>query len=81
MVPPDSTPKKLGLFWESRSSDVQRLEEELMTTRLKEMEATMELKELKLKVIIKFLLIFLSGIITSKSNFIYIGYFICLNYS
>lgn len=48
--PPDSTPKKLGLFWENRSGDIQRLEEELMTTRLKEMEATMELKELKLKV-------------------------------
>ncbi|XP_024082272.1 ecotropic viral integration site 5 ortholog isoform X3 [Cimex lectularius] len=47
---PDSTPKKLGLFWESRSGDVQRLEEELMSTRLKEMEAVMELKEVRLKV-------------------------------
>ncbi|KAL1116980.1 hypothetical protein AAG570_004308 [Ranatra chinensis] len=47
---PDSTPKKLGLFWDNRSADTQHLEGELMTTRLKEMEAIMELKELKLKV-------------------------------
>ncbi|XP_075228450.1 ecotropic viral integration site 5 isoform X2 [Lycorma delicatula] len=49
---PDSTPKKLvgNLFWESRSNETQRLEEELMTTRLKEMEAITELKELRLKV-------------------------------
>ncbi|XP_049809443.1 ecotropic viral integration site 5 ortholog isoform X1 [Schistocerca nitens] len=47
--PPDSTPKKL-LFWESRGNETQRLEEDLMTTRLREMEALTELKELRLKV-------------------------------
>lgn len=48
---PDSTPKKIGnLFWESRSHEMQRLEEELMTTRVKEIEAITELKELRLKV-------------------------------
>uniref|UniRef100_A0A146KNV6 TBC1 domain family member CG11727 n=1 Tax=Lygus hesperus TaxID=30085 RepID=A0A146KNV6_LYGHE len=47
---PESTPKKLvgGLF--RGSGEVQRLEEELMASRLKEMEAVMELKEAKLKV-------------------------------
>ncbi|XP_055711069.1 ecotropic viral integration site 5 ortholog isoform X2 [Phlebotomus papatasi] len=47
----DSTSKKL-LFWEaSRSSnEVQKLEEELMTTRIREMETLTELKELRLKV-------------------------------
>lgn len=46
---PDSTPKKL-LFWESRNNETQRLEEELMTTRIREMETLTELKELRLKV-------------------------------
>lgn len=46
----DSTPKKL-LFWESsRNNEVQKLEEELMTTRIREMETLTELKELRLKV-------------------------------
>ncbi|KAK9499395.1 hypothetical protein O3M35_002439 [Rhynocoris fuscipes] len=47
---PDSTPKKLGLFWDSKSGDIQRLEDEVKTSKLKELEALMELKELKLKV-------------------------------
>ncbi|XP_012259144.2 ecotropic viral integration site 5 ortholog isoform X3 [Athalia rosae] len=45
----DSTPKKL-LFWENRGHETQRLEEELMTTRIREMEALTEVKELRLKV-------------------------------
>ncbi|CAB3384385.1 Hypothetical predicted protein [Cloeon dipterum] len=45
---PDSTPKKL-LFWENRGSDMQKVEEELMTTRIREMETLAELKELRLK--------------------------------
>jgi hypothetical protein len=45
---PDSTPKKL-LFWENRGGEVQRLEEELMTTRIREMETLTELKELRLR--------------------------------
>lgn len=46
----DSTPKKL-LFWDtSKSNEVQKLEEELMTTRIREMETLTELKELRLKV-------------------------------
>ncbi|XP_052131622.1 ecotropic viral integration site 5 ortholog isoform X3 [Frankliniella occidentalis] len=47
--PPDSTPKKL-LFWDNRSADTQRLEEELMTTRIREMDTLTEVKELRLKV-------------------------------
>ncbi|XP_023319079.1 ecotropic viral integration site 5 ortholog isoform X2 [Trichogramma pretiosum] len=47
--PADSTPKKL-LFWESRGQEVQKLEEDLMTTRFHEMEALTEAKELRLKV-------------------------------
>ncbi|KAJ8876366.1 hypothetical protein PR048_020811 [Dryococelus australis] len=47
--PPDSTPKKL-LFWESRGNETQRLEEDLMTTRIREMETLTEVKELRLKV-------------------------------
>jgi len=47
--PPDSTPKKL-LFWDNRSTDTQRLEEELMTTRIREMDTLTEVKELRLKV-------------------------------
>lgn len=47
--PPDSTPKKL-LFWENRGNETQRFEEELMTTRIREMEVLTELKELRLKV-------------------------------
>lgn len=46
----DLTPKKL-LFWDtSKSHEVQKLEEELMTTRIREMETLTELKELRLKV-------------------------------
>ncbi|XP_059619313.1 ecotropic viral integration site 5 ortholog isoform X3 [Phlebotomus argentipes] len=47
----DSTSKKL-LFWDSSrsSNEVQKLEEELMTTRIREMETLTELKELRLKV-------------------------------
>lgn len=52
--PPDSTPKKLlGGLWEAtsgKSQDHQKLEEELMTTRIREMETLTELKELRLKV-------------------------------
>ncbi|XP_031343186.1 ecotropic viral integration site 5 ortholog isoform X1 [Photinus pyralis] len=44
-----STPKKL-LFWENRHNETQRVEEELMTTRLREMETLTEVKELRLKV-------------------------------
>ncbi|KAK9877848.1 hypothetical protein WA026_020080 [Henosepilachna vigintioctopunctata] len=44
-----STPKKL-LFWENRHNETQKLEDELMTTRLREMETLTELKELRLKV-------------------------------
>uniref|UniRef100_A0A1B6C0N9 Rab-GAP TBC domain-containing protein n=2 Tax=Clastoptera arizonana TaxID=38151 RepID=A0A1B6C0N9_9HEMI len=49
---PDSTPKKIGnmLGWENKSHDMQRLQEELMTTRVKEIEAVTELKELRLRV-------------------------------
>lgn len=47
--PSDSTPKKL-LFWDNRSTDTQRLEEELMTTRIREMDTLTELKEHRLKV-------------------------------
>jgi ecotropic viral integration site 5 protein len=48
---PDSTPKKL-LFWESSKSTehMQKLEEDLMTTRIREMETLTDLKELRLKV-------------------------------
>ncbi|XP_062535127.1 ecotropic viral integration site 5 ortholog isoform X2 [Armigeres subalbatus] len=46
----ESGAKKL-LFWESsRTQDIQKLEEELMTTRIREMETLTELKELRLKV-------------------------------
>ncbi|XP_019697545.1 ecotropic viral integration site 5 ortholog isoform X1 [Harpegnathos saltator] len=45
----DSTPKKL-IFWENRSYDVQKLEEDIMTSRMREMEALAEVKELRLKV-------------------------------
>uniref|UniRef100_A0A1Q3EZ55 Putative ypt/rab gtpase activating protein n=1 Tax=Culex tarsalis TaxID=7177 RepID=A0A1Q3EZ55_CULTA len=46
----ESGAKKL-LFWESsRTADIQKLEEELMTTRIREMETLTELKELRLKV-------------------------------
>ncbi|XP_022832274.1 ecotropic viral integration site 5 ortholog isoform X6 [Spodoptera litura] len=45
-----ATPKKLLRAWEGRSGDVQKLEEELMTTRIREVEALTELKELRLKV-------------------------------
>lgn len=46
---PDSTPKKI-LFWENRPNETQRLEEELMNSRIREMEALTELRELRLKV-------------------------------
>lgn len=49
----DSTPKKLltNLFDSSKTSEhTQKLEEELMTTRIREMETLTELKELRLKV-------------------------------
>lgn len=56
-APSDSTPKKLlGGLWEatsgvsSKSHEQQKLEEELMTTRIREMETLTELKELRLKV-------------------------------
>lgn len=45
----DSTPKKL-IFWENRSYDVQKLEEDIMSSRMREMEALAEVKELRLKV-------------------------------
>ncbi|KAG7313303.1 hypothetical protein JYU34_000413 [Plutella xylostella] len=45
-----ATPKKLLRAWESRSGDVQKLDEELMSTRIREVEALTELKELRLKV-------------------------------
>ncbi|XP_036318855.1 ecotropic viral integration site 5 ortholog isoform X1 [Rhagoletis pomonella] len=51
--PVDSTPKKLltNFFDTSKSNEhTQRLEEELMTTRIREMETLTELKELRLKV-------------------------------
>ncbi|KAL9882254.1 ecotropic viral integration site 5 isoform 5-T7 [Glossina fuscipes fuscipes] len=51
--PVDSTPKKLltNLFDSSKSNEhAQKLEEELMTTRIREMETLTELKELRLKV-------------------------------
>lgn len=49
----DSTPKKLltNLFDSSKTNEhTQKLEEELMTTRIREMETLTELKELRLKV-------------------------------
>ncbi|KAH8394098.1 hypothetical protein KR215_005526 [Drosophila sulfurigaster] len=49
----DSTPKKLltNFFDNSKSTEhTQKLEEELMTTRIREMETLTELKELRLKV-------------------------------
>lgn len=47
----ESTPKKI-LFWETsgKSNETQKLEEELMSTRIREMETLTELKELRLKV-------------------------------
>jgi len=49
-VPP-STPKKLlGSLLEGGKSEAARLEEELMTSRLKEVECMSELKEIRLKV-------------------------------
>ncbi|KAG8037454.1 hypothetical protein G9C98_005664 [Cotesia typhae] len=45
----DSTPKKL-LFWENRGHEIQKLEEDLMSSRLREMEVLTEVKELRLKV-------------------------------
>lgn len=47
---PESTPKKIGNLLNWNNTEYQRLEEELMTTRLREMEALTELKELRLKV-------------------------------
>ena len=51
--PVDSTPKKLltNFFDNSKANEhTQKLEEELMTTRIREMETLTELKELRLKV-------------------------------
>jgi ecotropic viral integration site 5 protein len=52
--PPESTPKKLlsGLWDQAsgKSAEQQKLEEELMTTRIREIETLTELKELRLKV-------------------------------
>ena len=49
--PVPSTPKKLlGSLLESGKSELTKMEEELMSTRLKEVEAMGELKELRLKV-------------------------------
>ncbi|XP_011505248.1 PREDICTED: ecotropic viral integration site 5 ortholog isoform X2 [Ceratosolen solmsi marchali] len=45
----ESTPKKL-LFWEDRGCEVQKLQEDLMTTRIREINATVEVKSLRLKV-------------------------------
>lgn len=45
---PLSTPKKL--LFGNRNNDIQKLEEELMTTRIREMETLTEVKELRLKV-------------------------------
>uniref|UniRef100_A0A336MBU4 CSON014841 protein n=2 Tax=Culicoides sonorensis TaxID=179676 RepID=A0A336MBU4_CULSO len=50
---PDSTPKKLLGGWlgeAGKTQEQQKLEEELMTTRIREMETLTELKELRLKV-------------------------------
>lgn len=49
---PDSTPKKIGNLLNWNNAETQRLEEELMTTKLREMETLAELKELRLKVLI-----------------------------
>lgn len=54
-----STPKKL-LFWENRHNETQKLEEELMTTRIREMETLTEVKELRLKVSFLDLLVVIS---------------------
>lgn len=46
----NSTPKKL-LFWDnSKTQELQKVEEELMSTRMREVETLAELKELRLKV-------------------------------
>lgn len=45
----DSTPKKL-LFWENRGHEVQKFVDDSMTTRIRQMEALTEVKELRLKV-------------------------------
>lgn len=45
-----ATPKKLLRAWEGRSADTQKMEEELIMTRIREVEAMTELKELRLKV-------------------------------
>lgn len=65
MIPPPSpvhskvvldimaTPKRLLRAWEGRSAETQKLEEELMSTKIREVEALTELKELRLKVSVK----------------------------
>ena len=51
LLAPDSTPKK-SLFWDNRGSDVaQRLGDELMTTKMREVAAVAEVKQLRLKVL------------------------------
>lgn len=47
---PDSTPKKIGNLLNWNNQETQKLEEDLMSTRLREMEALTELKQLRLKV-------------------------------
>lgn len=53
-LPVDSTPKKLlSNIWDTskgNNEQMQKLEDELMTTRIREMETLTELKELRLKV-------------------------------
>ncbi|XP_061703901.1 ecotropic viral integration site 5 ortholog isoform X2 [Cydia pomonella] len=44
-----ATPKKLLRAWEGRSADMQKLDEDLMNTRIREVEALTELKEARLK--------------------------------
>jgi len=55
---PDSTPKKIGNLLNWNNAETQRLEEELMTSKLREMETLAELKELRLKVCICFIMKF-----------------------
>lgn len=68
---PDSTPKKIGNLLNWNNAETQRLEEELMSTKLREMETLSELKELRLKVcFVKYSTLILN-IIVSITNFIF----------
>ena len=50
-TPDTSTSSKKLLFWDtSKSNDTQRLSEELMTTKIREVETQTEMKELRLRV-------------------------------